>query len=560
MTDLIDNPIINIISIDCEVCHKNLEIPIKKSDKESSQGGIFRIVAMHQCTTEPLAFLLFFDEHLTLRQKVVTPVTITEINGTSYVNEAQKRDFKLFSGYRFLYKLLGDEISKIIFGLITGQQIVITGEKNVVEAIIDSLVIFIEHKHPIIESWSLETDSIADIVGLKEIKSNHFKNSLIVDLSLNIIKNGLTNNYCRNLAKNLFELPDMSVYEDMITQEIFRIDRKSRELLEVKNLDEIDSFISTLSLDLDDEDFLDVILLYTTQFNPIVSQYYRNNYRSETIFDLKSLKPLRMWMFDNELNILANPNFSFDCLYKFNEKIILERIQDYIKSGDNLLCLYEIFTPTNHYILLPKNKIKTVYCFPRFDDDIHFLLNTIKFDTNVISNLESEINSDNISAIIHEKWNKKLVELELPIELASIMDNRKRLPNLFDHALLESFYYNTSVSEKKIKDFIMNLLEKLTGIFLFEPKLTHKLNMYTIAGQYEVKSDYIKSHYISTKINYNLYVFTQRQNGQDCLGVVLDLFIKPQNYVLNVQTLTHLNRVYEYINRIILYEMKKNST
>jgi hypothetical protein len=210
--------------------------------------------------------------------------------------------------------------------------------------------------------------------------------------------------------------------------------------------------------------------------------------------------------------------------------------------------------------LIPKNKIKTVYCYPRFDDDINFLLNTIKFDTNIVSELESEITTESITKITRENWTEKISDFELPNELSTIIENRKRLPNLFDHAMLESFYYNTSVSDKRIKDFIINLLEKLTGVFLFEPKLTHKLNMYTIAGQYEVKYDDIKSHYISTKINYNLYVFTQNQKGQDCLGVVLDLFIKPQNYVLNVQTLTHLNRVYEYINRIILYEMKRNSS
>jgi len=73
------NEIINICSINCDICQKNIEVPIKKSDKENSSGGIFRIVAIHQCSEEQVAYLLFFDDHLTLRQKVVAPVTLAGI-------------------------------------------------------------------------------------------------------------------------------------------------------------------------------------------------------------------------------------------------------------------------------------------------------------------------------------------------------------------------------------------------------------------------------------------------------------------------------------------------
>ena len=99
------NQIINICSINCETCQKNIEVPIKRSDKENSSGGIFRIVAIHQCFDEQVAFLLFFDNHLALRQKVVTPVTIAGIQESDIFNELQRASLKLYGGFNFLRKM-----------------------------------------------------------------------------------------------------------------------------------------------------------------------------------------------------------------------------------------------------------------------------------------------------------------------------------------------------------------------------------------------------------------------------------------------------------------------
>ncbi|MHA1213624.1 MAG: hypothetical protein ACTSSH_14350 [Candidatus Heimdallarchaeota archaeon] len=134
--------IISLYSLQCERCHKNIEVPIKASDKEKIAGGIFRIVAIHQCLNEPLAFILFFDGFLTLRQKVTTPVTVAGINEYDYFDDHQKENIKQISGFNYLYKKLQEDLAKVIFGIITGQRIVIIGEKFEVESTINSLKIF----------------------------------------------------------------------------------------------------------------------------------------------------------------------------------------------------------------------------------------------------------------------------------------------------------------------------------------------------------------------------------------------------------------------------------
>ena len=128
------NDIINIYSINCDSCQKNIEVPIKKSQKENSSGGIFRIVAIHQCIDEQVAYLLFFDDHLALRQKIVTPVTITGIQESDIFNEFQKTSLKRYGGFNFLRKIFNKDLAKVIYGIILGQQVVVVGNKLEVEA------------------------------------------------------------------------------------------------------------------------------------------------------------------------------------------------------------------------------------------------------------------------------------------------------------------------------------------------------------------------------------------------------------------------------------------
>ncbi len=44
-----ENGISYIHHILCEKCQNSIEVPIKRSEKDSAVGGIFRVVVIHQC-------------------------------------------------------------------------------------------------------------------------------------------------------------------------------------------------------------------------------------------------------------------------------------------------------------------------------------------------------------------------------------------------------------------------------------------------------------------------------------------------------------------------------
>ena len=189
VTENKNNQIINIVSVNCDICHKMIEVPIRKSDKDSEIGGIFRIIAIHQCLNEQIAFLLFFDDFLVLRQKVQTHVTLTDIHESDIFSEDQRRNLRILSGFNYLRKKLKDDLAKVIYGILIGQQVVIIGEKNSVIPSIESLEIFAKHRKVSINSWTL-VKSNADIIGTKLENSQLYFSSLIVDLENNIVFNG----------------------------------------------------------------------------------------------------------------------------------------------------------------------------------------------------------------------------------------------------------------------------------------------------------------------------------------------------------------------------------
>lgn len=551
------NAIINIYSINCENCHKTIEIPIKKSDKNSTTGGIFRIVAIHQCEEETLAFLLFFDENLALRQKVITPVTVTDINESDYVDDIQKEMFRLFSGFRFLYKKLKEEIAKVLFGLITGQQIVITGEQNEVEAVIESLLYFAEHRFPFVYSWTDEILPSADIIGTKSSNVDYYLNALIVDLENNVVINGFSNKFCLELACKINHLSDISTYQQEIRHELNQLRSISHDLIDIKNLNEIDSYLATLGIDLLNEDFIDIVILLTAKINPIVAQYYRINYQSEMSLNLQEIKPMRLWVFNDSLEIIAEPKISFDHLCNYKEVNIISKIMNLLIKNEVVLDLYEFFTPINQFIFFPHSINKVIYCFPRFDDDASIIENTLKFQTDFIDLIKmSSINNQVLSNILIKNWTDKLFSKPIPSTYSNLMNIRKKLPKLIEQSYLESIYLTTSISDKTLRQFITFLLEQLTESIGSEPKLLHKMKLYTITGVIIPDSNILKEE-PAIEIQYNIYLYSQQQENNSSIGIVLDIFVKPQNLDFSSIVKVQMDDVYDTLIRILKFSIKK---
>ncbi|NHK30229.1 MAG: hypothetical protein FK730_02680 [Asgard group archaeon] len=549
--------IINIYSINCDICHKTIEVPIKKSEKDTAVGGIFRIVAVHQCEEETLAFLLFFDGNLALRQKVVTPVTITDINESDYVDDIQKEMFKLFGGFRFLYKKIGKEVAKILFGLITSQQVVVIGEQNEVEAVIESLFYFAEHRYPTINKWTNDILSTTDIIGTKISNSKFYPNSLIVDLEKNVVINGFSNKFCLELVEKIIHLSDITTYHHVIRYELNQIRSISQDLLEIRNLYEIDSYLATLGVDFHYEDFIEIILLITSRLNPIVAQYYRINFQSEMSLNLEEIKPLRLWIFDEQLKTKADPRLSFDRLCNYKEVNIIGKIKNLVSEKKIDLNLYEFFTPINQYITFTKSNIKVIYCFPRFDDDASIIENALKFQSEHIEKIDiNSITNQLLSNLVIENWTEKLISKQIPKNFSCLMDIRKNLPKLIDQSYLESLFIETDICDDNLRSFITFVLEQLTESMRSEPKLIHKLNLYTITGIINPELHSLKNG-PSLDVQYNIYLYSQETNDSSCIGIILDMFVKPQNLDYSTIIQTQMNDVFDFLIRILKFSINK---
>ena len=551
------NNIINIYSINCDTCQRNIEVPIKKSDKDNSSGGIFRIVAVHQCKEEQLALLLFFDDSLTLRQKVVAPVTLAGIHESDVFNEFQKISLKRFGGFNFLSKIFKDDLAKVLYGIILGQQVIVIGEKNEVEASIYSLELFAQHRNLISESWTEEI-SHADLIGTKPDMLKFYPNSIILDLSKKEILRGERNTYTLNLLHYLSEVTDIETFEELIKTEIVSILEITNEFILVEDFPEIESYLSTLTVDEVPQDVIEIVIALAAQLNHVIAQYFRNNYEIIISETYEEIKPNRLWFFDFILPEVHFYEIGPDLPYNFKEDKIIERIKKLLATERFNLILYEYFTPMNHYVIDLQSEKCILFCYPRQDDDTEHIAYTMKFLQNGIENKHfMEISNHDIVDQINNNWPEGFSSYKLTHELQVLVDVREKLPVFFEDSILDSYYFRTKVCEPDFKKFITEITDLILKEFHSDPQMHHVENLYTLKGV--IKNLRADNSPIDEKIEikYNLHHYMRDSKETKTVNLILDLYITTKYNRLGLELFSLYDSLYKKFADLIKTAMNK---
>ncbi|HUT82989.1 MAG TPA: hypothetical protein VMZ29_17465 [Candidatus Bathyarchaeia archaeon] len=544
--------IINLYSLKCDRCKKNIEIPIKKSDKERDVGGIFRIVAIHQCLNEPIAFILFFDDFLALRQKVTTSVTLASINDYDYLDDQQKENIKQISGFNYLYKKLGNNLAKVIYAIITGQRLIIIGEKNAVESSIASIEIFAKYRNYKINLWT--DDTIAydiDIVGTSKEFKDVYQDSVIVDLFENTVQNGSSCSFCENLVQKIIEEPNIDSYINFVSEVLFKLDRLVNDFILVRNLDEVESFLSTLALDETTEEYVEILISLCAHLNPLVAQYYRSNLSISDKSSKEEIVPFRIWHLDSEQpDKISFIQIRFDNLFYYKEELIINNVKKLLEK-ENYINLYEYFTPSNHYILAPQPKTNFIFCFPRFNFDNIIITKALEFQFSKLLGEEKDLlTNERITKMVNEEWEIEEPNEYLPNKYQIILKVRELLPLLFEQSILESFYFETDVVEIEIRKFINNIIEQLSAE-LITPKIIHNKNLYTITSTIKnQKQDNPKNDNL-IDVNFNIHIYIHQKEVQKTIDLILDLYIKPEFVTIGIELFDLFNKLYNKLQRII---------
>jgi len=552
------NVIINIYSINCDICQKTIEVPIKKSEKENSSGGIFRIVAIHQCSEEQVAYLLFFDDHLTLRQKVVTPVTLAGIQDSDIFNEFQRTSLKRYGGFNFLRKMFKKDLAKVIYGIILGQQVVVIGDKNEVEASIYSLELFAKHRNFICDSW-IEEKSHADIIGTKPEFVKFYSNSIIVDISKKEILRGEENSYALSLLNYLYGVSDIETFEVLIKNEIDAILEITNEFILVEDFSEIESYLSTLTLEEVPQEVIELVVALSAQLNHIIAHYYRRNYEIASPQNAVEIMPNRIWFFDFILPEVNFHEIKADLPFNFKEDKILNRIKKLIATERFNLLLYEYYTPMNHYVIDLQSEKCLLFCFPRIEEeDTSHIVYILKFLQNGIENKHFlELNNYDIVNQIKNNWPDDFTSFKLKPELQILVDVREKLPVFFEDSILDSYYFRTKVCEPDFKKFITEIIDLILKEFHNEPKMHHIEDLYTLSGVIsDLKADN-SSVNEKIEIKYNLHHYINERGETKTVNLILDLCLTTKHNQFGLETFVLYDSLYKKFAELIKKAMNK---
>jgi len=546
-----NNNIVSLYSVQCDRCKKNIEIPIKKTDKEKDIGGIFRIVAIHQCLNEPIAFILFFDDFLVLRQKVTSTVTLAGINEYDYLDDQQKENIKHISGFNYLYKKLKNDLIKVLYAIITGQRLIVIGEKTAVESSIASIAIFAKYRNCKINPWTETYAKDVDIIGTTRKFKDSYQDSVIVNLFDNTVLNGTSCIFCERLVQKIVDEPNIDSYTNFISDVLYGLDRLVSDFILVRDLDEVESFLSTLALDEDTEEYVEILAPLCAHLNPLIAQYYRNNLSIHENQLNEEKLPFRIWHLDSNHDEKSSLiQIRFDNLFYYKEEMIINRAKKLLELEHNIN-LYEYFTPSNHYILVPQEKSNYIFCFPRFNFDNIIITKALDFLFSKLM-INDHLTNETIIEMVNNEW-KVLEDINnIPFKYQIILKVRELLPLLFEHSILESFYFETEVIEIEIRKFVNYIIEQITTEFAINPKIIHNKNLYTISASLKnQKQDNPKNDNL-IDVNFNIHVYIHPKETQKTIDLILDLYVKPEFVTIGIELFDLFNKLYNQFKRIIL--------
>ena len=177
---------------------------------------------------------------------------------SSFITSAQKKERSREDerSLILLFNLAQKDLDKVVHELILGNPVVVTGDKPLVELIINTLKIFYDGT-PKIVYWTDEYTS-GDIIGGPPYLIEVFKSSTILDLKDGKVINGKSNKFSKKLLKRARRL-DSDHAEQLIKQNLTKLYAATNLCLKLiaKTIEEeeIDKFI--LDLDIDEIDLIE---------------------------------------------------------------------------------------------------------------------------------------------------------------------------------------------------------------------------------------------------------------------------------------------------------------
>ncbi|MHA1156192.1 MAG: hypothetical protein ACTSQK_08800 [Candidatus Heimdallarchaeota archaeon] len=546
-----ENGISYIHHILCEKCQNSIEVPIKRSEKDSAVGGIFRVVVIHQCIDEQIAFMLYFDENLALRQKVSTPVTVAELQQIDLLDKAQLPDMKQYNGFIYLHKKLGAQLAQVIYGAIIGQQIVFLGEKTEVEPTCLAITAFTKHRITQVECWA-NKKSNASILGTKPKNIDLYEDSLVVNLPKNHVINGIENSYCTSLLQKLHSAGDKDSFFEIIEEEINLILNYCIEYATVKSLDEAEYFLTALALDDLEQDALTIILPIASQMNHNIANYYRKYNDSRENNEKKSLEPMIAWVYRKTteeikkfiLNPKKLPIFTQEDLYIEALKTIST-----IKLVDEIIIEY--ITPLSYtisffdnYDFYAFNYARTTSEYILFNNTLNMLNRNLEFfsRTQVITDLNAKFLSDKFKEIN-----------SLDITEKSVYTKMKEILHENDpFAVIGRHYISSIICKKNLKKFAEKITELISKKYNYlDPRIFHYNNLYVIKdtiSNYENDQIPVAD---KVKIGFNFNFLVTDRDPSKLIDIVLELYIEPSEYKLGFEYTKSFLEIYKVFTAII---------
>lgn len=168
-----------------------------------------------------------------------------------------------------LFNLFPKNLDRVVNALVLCDPVFVTGDKALVELIIDTLTIFCIERRPKIVYWT-EEYVIGDIVGgppsLGEVKTG-----VIMDLKKGKVRGGNSNKFCKKLINQTRDL-DSSQAEKSMGERFQKFSSSVEKLLEMIKQNQIndarvDDFIA--DLDLDELEFIEI---YAKLKDPAMSE------------------------------------------------------------------------------------------------------------------------------------------------------------------------------------------------------------------------------------------------------------------------------------------------
>ncbi|MFX1451719.1 MAG: hypothetical protein ACFFCM_12795 [Promethearchaeota archaeon] len=185
----------------------------------------------------------------------------------SFMKKREKAEGK--TSLLLLFNLVQKNLDKIINALISGDPVIVTGDKTLVKLIIDTLTLFCVERKPEIIYWTKDY-MLGDIIGGPDNITELFKTSILVDLKKGKVSGGTSNKFCKKLINRAKQL-DSEQAEHKIKDNLKDFLSAKNTLLEMVRENKVsDKNIDKVIKDLDIDE-LDLIETYLTSKHPDIS-------------------------------------------------------------------------------------------------------------------------------------------------------------------------------------------------------------------------------------------------------------------------------------------------